>query len=208
MLKRYPQLQSGFIARTETPFVKPKEIEKTAVAQLVNRPPTHTQDDYFYSKAFDLMYEQYLTDATKFNDPCKQAELFGLLKELFSGQGWGQFVRLQENNPNLSNLHVQFMTETTLLLTLVRKQRQASLPTWASLLSNAVEPLTSNFRTVSVKTANGSTLSELLQSCRFLDDLDATLLSWIQNYGLGDLMMACKVIFGRRSIHATKGRPF
>lgn len=208
MLKRYPQLQSGFIARAEDAFVKPKEPEKTVISQLLTRPPTHTQDEYFFSKEFDLLYEAYLTDSSKFNDPRKQVELFGVLKKLFGNQGWASFVSLQENNPNLSHLHVQFMAETTLLLVCCQTQRRASLPTWASLLNNSLEPLTGGFRVSQTKVREQTTFAQMFKDVRFLESLDTTLLSWIQNYGLGDLMMTCKVLFGRRTIHATKGRPF
>ena len=129
MINRYPRLQSGFIARTEEPFVKPKEREPNIIRPLVVRPPNNTQDEYFYSQAFDLLYERYLMDATSFNVPAKQVEMFQILKQLYAGQGWASFVRLQENNPNLSDLHVQFMAETTLMLTFFQERRRASLPT-------------------------------------------------------------------------------
>lgn len=206
MINRYPRLQSGFIARTEEPFVKPKEREPNIIRPLLVRPPNNTQDEYFYSQAFDLLYERYLMDATSFNVPAKQVEMFQILKQLYAGQGWASFVRLQENNPNLSDLHVQFMAETTLMLTFFQERRRASLPTWASLLSNANQPVRAPFRTASTNIRKGLTFAQAFNDYRFLAELDKTLLCWIQTYGLSDLMMATKVIFGRRSIHATRGR--
>lgn len=207
MLKRYPQLQSGFIGKNEEAFVKPREPEFNVVRPLLVRPPNNTQDQYFYSHEFDHVYEQYLIDSTVYNTPRKHSELLQLLKKLFAGQGWSHFVRLQENNPSLSDLHVQFLAETTLLLSQTQQRRKASLPTWASLLSNANQPLTSPFRTSTNRVSGDVTFAQFFASNSRLSELDETLLTWIRNYGLSDLMMSCKVLFGRRSIHATRGRP-
>ena len=206
MIKRYPQLQSGFIGKNEEAFTKPREPEPNVIRPLLNRPPNNTQDEYFYSHEFDHAYEQYLIDSSIYNCPRKHSEILQLLQKLFAGQGWSHFVRLQENNPNLSDLHVQFLAETTLLLSQTQQRRKASLPTWASLLSNANQALTTPFRSSMNRVSGDVTFSQFFSANPALADLDKTLLNWIRAYGLSDLMMTAKVLFGRRSIHATRGR--
>jgi hypothetical protein len=213
MMTRYPLLQSGFINRKDFGLSSDKPAEDHPVRPLLSRPlPTNSQAELFYSPAFEALFKNYIAEPTSFNQVKSQEELFRLVGELFGDQhGWASFVKHQENNPTLSHLHVQFMEEVTQVLTGAASSFKTSLPLWASLLSAANPAAREPFRVdraqVQLMNESKSFGHIFAQSGNiFLHRLGETAACFVGNQGLGQLMLLLKVIYGRRTVHATKGR--
>ena len=212
-MSRYPMLQSGFINRKDFGLSHDKPQEEHVVRSLLQRPTSiNTQSDLFYSPAFEATLKNFIAEPVHFNQVKPQQELFEMVKHLFGDpQGWASFVRLQENNPTLSHLHVQFMEEATQVLIGASNGFKTSLPLWASLLSAANSPAREPFRLDKAKVQlmnESKSFQQLFDQSgnAFLHGLGETVACFVGNQGLGQFMLFLKVIYGRRTVHGTKGR--
>lgn len=198
MLKRFPQLQSGFIASGETLLVKPEKAETSAVGSLIiNNPKTRTQEEFFYSPQIDALVNEVIQDPLRLRSLAFQGKLLQAVGKVFEKQTFCSFVRLQEDNQNLSTSHIVFLEETINIAMGVISQRSVSLQTWASLLSNANQGA-GNFRS--------SEFFRKFQHTPFLNlSLADFFMSWIRNAGYSDVVIALQVLFGRRTLHASYG---
>ncbi len=197
MMKRYPQLQSGFIGVTDNALDKAKTLESTPVATLLNRPPHHTQDDYFYSPEIDRL----ASDA--FGDPNFMANLenheraINLIKALLDNKGLWHFIRLQMENPRFSQVHHDFLVET-LSFIYNGTRRVISLPTWHGMLLATNTPANRGFQLSQSPIRDFADLSAM-------HSFTGTVKQWFEFSTWHDLIFTMQVLFGRRDIGATKG---
>lgn len=201
MLKRFPQLQSGYISSAETMLVKPEKVPPTAVGSLIMAVPTsRTQDEFFYSPQIDALVNEALHDPLKLRTLAFQSKLLETVGKVFEKQSFVSFVRLQEDNQHMSTGHVLFLEETIRVALGMLQQRSTSLQTWASLLSTA-NPSNGDFRS--------STFFKNFQYSPFLNmSLSEFITSWIRHAGYSDLLITLQVLFGRRTLHASYGAKF
>ena len=68
MFKRYPQLQSGYIAPNEEMVVKPEPPHSTPVTGLVNKTVLRTQQDLFYSPVLDKVFNKVIQNPMNLRD--------------------------------------------------------------------------------------------------------------------------------------------
>lgn len=200
-IKRYPQLQSGFLGRADNGLVKLEPMEQTTVGSLLSRPILHSQDDFFYSRSMEVLFNEIIQDPIVTHTLDFQERYLKLLGVLFDKQSFLSFINLQDNNEGLSSQHAKFLTETLRLVNGQIQQRSVSVHTWASLLSKATPQGNFTFRSAKV-------IDEALgPDTRGYRNLDAFILDWIRRVGWSDLAYSMQVIFGRRTIGATVGYP-
>lgn len=198
MITRYPTLQSGFLGYPGEALLKrPEVVPHTPIQMLISPPPHRTQQEYFYSPAFDQFYADIINNPLKLRDFKVQAELFKILGALFDRKGFFNWMRIQEDGENISFLHAQFL-EDTLAAVVINKRRLYEPAQWATMLSAANDPLTKPFRAAQVTERAG---------VRPPDDLTSFLASWVEGPGWSDLLMSMQVIFGRRTLPASYGAP-
>lgn len=201
MLKRYPQLQSGFVSSTENFLEKPRKPELTAMGSLiVNNPKVHTQDEFFYSPSMDDLVNEVIQSPVKLREYDFQAKLLSGIGEAFEKQPFSFFISVQENNVSLSAAHILFLEETVKIALGILKQRTVSVQTWSSLLSSANRDA-GIFR--------ASTFFNKFKETGFLNmSLADFIVSWIREAGYSDLVISMQAIFGRRTLHATYGASY
>ncbi len=197
MLKRYPKLQSGFLSIGEALIIKPEVVEPSPVAVLLSARPTRTQQELFYAPAVDNFVDDLIQTPLVLRNFEKQGEFLETIGKVFEKQSFASFIRLQENNPELSSAHIQFLEETVKVALGLVQQRTISLQTWASMLS-AANPGKGLFRS--------SVLMEEMKDTQFHRmTLGEFVALWLANAGWQDLAISMQVIFGRRSLHASYG---
>lgn len=197
MFKRYPQLQSGYLASNEELVTKPEPPHSTPVTSLVNKTVLRTQQDLFYSPALDKVFNNVIQNPMNLRDLAFLQDVLEKIGKAFGGQSFASFVTLQGENPGISQIHIEFLSETIEVALGLLKQRRVSLETWASLISAANESV-------------GGFKPTLLNN-RFKDygftkmDLAEFVTIWIKNVGWTDFLMSMRVIFGRRTLHGIMG---
>lgn len=197
MFKRYPQLQSGYLAPNEELVTKPEPPHSTPVTSLVNKTVLRTQQDLFYSPALDKVFNNVIQNPMNLRDLAFLQDVLEKIGKAFGGQSFASFVTLQGENPGISQIHIEFLSETIEVALGLLKQRRVSLETWASLISAANESV-------------GGFKPALLNN-RFKDygftkmDLAEFVTIWIKNVGWTDFLMSMRVIFGRRTLHGIMG---
>lgn len=198
MLKRYPQLQSGFVSLTENFLEKPGKPETTPFTNLiVANPKTRTQEEYFYSPLIEELINQALQNPIAIRSFEYQEKLFHGIGELFDRLAFSHFVAVQENNQRFSTTHLMFLEETINIALGLRKQRTISIQSWSSLLSSANRDF-GNFR--------ASQLLSKFENTGFMKmSLADFVSSWVLNAGFSDLIISLQAIFGRRTLHALYG---
>lgn len=197
MLKRYPQLQSGFLASSEKMLIKPIVPPQSAVGSLISGAPTHTQDEFFYCPAIDALVNEALQNPLSLRSYAFQDRLFSTIGEVFEKQSFASFVRLQENDLSSSSSHTLFLEETIRVALGEISQRSISVQTWCSLLSaanqsNEVFRSATLFRKITYSGFVSMTLADFLTA-------------WVRNAGFADLLISMQALFGRRGIHAIYG---
>lgn len=198
MLKRYPQLQSGFVSSTENFIEKPRKVETTAMtALLVNLPKTRSQDDFFYSPAMDDLVNDIIQNPLKLREYNFQAKLISCIGEVFEKQPFSFFISVQENNISLSTAHILFLEETIKLVLGMITQRSISIQTWSSVLSSANRD-SGTFRA-------GSFFTQFKDTGFLKMSLAEFITQWIRVAGYSDLVISMQVIFGRRTLHGAFG---
>ena len=198
MFKRYPQLQSGFLGPTENHLEIPSNPPQSPFGALILQNPTRTQQDLFYSPVIDSLYNEIIQDPLKLRSFDFVGSSLKTIHEVFGKQHFSSFIHLQEENPGISQHHIDFLAETIEIALGYKKQRAVSVQTWASFLSAANKGV-GNFKS-----------AVLLRNFPSLKDFstDGFYLSWIQNQSVSDVIVTTHAIFGRRSVHAVQGGTF
>lgn len=197
MLKRFPQLQSGFVCATEDLVDKPIKDEKSAIASLLAGTPTRTQEEFFYSPVAENLINEILQNPLSLRTFEFQEKVLELTSKLFEKQPFTFFIHLQEDSKGMSASHILFMEETIKIALGLIEQRSVSLQTWGSILSSANTAI-GGFR--------ASTIVNKFKYTGFTSmSLADFILSWIRNAGYSDLIITLQVIFGRRTLHGSFG---
>lgn len=197
MFKRYPQLQSGYIAPNEEMVVKPEPPHSTPVTGLVNKTVLRTQQDLFYSPVLDKVFNKVIQNPMNLRDLAFLQDALEKIGKAFGGQPFASFITLQGENPSISQIHIEFLSETIEIALGLLKERRVSLETWASLISAANESV-GGFKPI--------LLNNQFKDYGFTKmDLGDFVAAWIRNAGWTDLLMSMRVIFGRRTLHGIMG---
>lgn len=200
-ITRYPQLQSGFLGRTDEGLTKTEAAVVTPVAALLVRAPLRTQDAFFYSRPLELLFNEMVQDPVVTHTLDFQERYLRLLGVLFDKQSFLSFIALQDKNAGLSSQHAKFIVETLRLVSGQIKQRSISIHTWASLLSKSSVQGNFTFRSADIvnEALGGDT--------RGYRNLDAFITDWIRRAGWADMAYGMQVIFGRRTVGEISGYP-
>lgn len=197
MLKRYPQLQSGFIGVCDNALDKAKPLETSIVSNLVNKQPHHTQDDYFYAPEIDRLASDAFGDPNFMTKLENHERAINLIGALLDNKGLWHFIRLQMENPRFSQVHHDFLVET-LGFIYHGKRRVISLPTWHGMLLASNTPSNRSFQ------LSQSPVKDFADFTAF-QTLAGTIQQWFMYSTWHDLIFTMQVIYGRRDIGATKG---
>lgn len=201
MLKRFPQLQSGFVAHGENLIEKITPPRDTPAKALLSHQPSHTQDDYFFSPAMDDLVNEAIQNPLSLRDFKFQQKLLEAAGRLFDKQSFVAFMRLQEKNPEMSSSHALFLEETIRVAVGLQQQRTVSLQSWASMLSTA------NASAIKPYRVSESLVSIFGTTTPFgMNSLEQFLTNWIRYAGYHDFIISMQVLFGRRSLHASFGQ--
>ena len=194
MLKRFPQLQSGFLSPSEEIVIKPTLTPQTPYNTILRQQPTRQQQDMFYSPQVDMLVREMMNTPMCLRDFDWQEKAFSTIAKALGNAKWGNFIRVQTDCPSMSTTHVHFLEETTEIVIGARTERLTTLELMSSLLSAANKPM-GGFRP--------SEFGRKFYSSGVLDwPLDEFLVKWVQNAGFHDLILSMQVIFGRRGMHA------
>ena len=197
VFKRYPQLQSGFLAPSEDMVEKPVMAPTTPASTLLNRTPQRSQQDLFYNPAIDKVVNDIIQDPIKLRDVQFQQEVLQIIGKSFAGRNFASFVSLQVENPGISQMHIEFLRETVQMVTGQIKERRVSLDTWGSMIS-AANPSVGGFNPGAFNTEFKHTSYGSMELSHFV-------VEWIRKAGWTDMILSCRVIFGRRTLHGVMG---
>jgi hypothetical protein len=197
MFKRYPQLQSGFLAPSESMVKKPEPIPTTPASSLLNRQPTRTQQDLFYVPELDDLLNTIIQRPILLRDFEFQEKILETIGKAFNGMSFASFVTLQAENPAVSQVHIDFLDETIACVLGLKENRNISVSTWSSVISAANPPHGGFKPTVMNNKYNEYKFTQMT--------LGVFMLLWIKRLGYSDLLLSMQTIFGRRSLHGIMG---
>ena len=196
MFKRYPQLQSGFLAPSEEMVVIPEAPPTTPAASLLNRVPTRSQQDLFYMPKVDEVVNEAIQSPLKLRDFGFQEKVLSVIGKAFANQNFWAFMKLQQENPGLSQVHIDFLAETVKVV-IFGQERTVTLQTWASVIS-AANPSVGGFKAHQLAKEINSPLLQTMTLGDFVAE-------WIATKGYSDLLLSMQVLFGRRGLHGSQG---
>lgn len=197
MFKRFPQLQSGFLAPSEQIIEKPVTPPSTPMTSLMTQQPVRSNQDLFYVPAIDAIVDSILRDPFVLRDFSFQAKVFNTIGKAFGGGSFASFIRIQGENPSLSSSHIEFMKETVLLVDGAISQRTVGVDTWATVLS-ASNPSNGGFKPTAFFSSMAGSRTLEMKLSEFLTE-------WVRVVGYTDMLLSMRVIFGRRGLHAIQG---
>lgn len=197
MFKRYPQLQSGFLAPSETMVEKPEPLPTTPASSLLNRRPTRTQQELFYVPELDKLLSDMIQRPILVKDLEFQEKLLETVGKAFAGMSFSGFISLQAENPGISQVHLDFLDETVSCVLGLREQRNVSVTTWSSVIS-AANPPSGGFKP-------GQFNNKYQDQGFGRLSLGEFMVLWIRRLGYSDLMLSMQTIFGQRSLHGIYG---
>ena len=197
MYKRYPQLQSGFLAPSETMVEKPEPMPTTPASSLLNRRPTRSQQDLFYVPELDSLLNSIIQRPILLRDFEFQEKVLMTIGKAFNGMSFSAFVSMQADNAGISQVHLDFLEETISCVLGEKPNRNISVSTWSSVISAANPPM-GGFKP-------GSFYQRFNHYGFGSMDLGAFVALWIKRLGYSDLLLSMQAIFGRRSLHAIVG---
>ena len=200
-ITRYPQLQSGFLGRSDAGLNKVDPVAPSPTGSLLYRAPIRTQDAFFYSRPLEVLFNEMIQDPVVTHGLDFQQRYLHLVGILFDKQSFLSFISLQDKNPGLSSQHAKFLVETLRLVSGQIKQRSISVHTWASILSKSSIQGNYVFRSADVIAEALGTGSKDFRS------LDEFIVSWIRTAGWSDMAYGMQVIFGRRTVGEISGYP-
>lgn len=194
MLKRFPQLQSGFLSPSEEIVIKPAMPPQTPYNTVLRQQPTRQQQDLFYAPQVDMLVREMMNTPMCLRDFEWQEKAFSVIAKALGNGKWGNFIRVQTDCPSMSSTHVHFLEETTEMVIGIRSERLTTLELMSTLLSAANKPM-GGFRPTE--------FSRKYADYGVFDwSLDMFLVNWVQKVGFHDMILSMQVIFGRRGMHA------
>lgn len=198
-MNKLPILQSGFITYNEENLVNAAIIKDPFTDIALNKDHLKSKNIFFYSELVTDLYKKWCANPAILKDTTIREQIIKAAKIHFSLIGARlnsieKWIRLQNESPFLSQLHVQFLNET-LIYVLFDLKRTIETPQWIRLLDGRN----------SVKNAEITTdkfFSNVNNDASFISKINLSdfLTEWLcRDKGFEDLLLSLYVIFGSRS---------
>jgi hypothetical protein len=196
-------LQSGFVAVSSKHLAKSDKSSFTRLnidTMLFSVPKERIYDPNSYCSVVNDLYRRWLGNPLIIKDPKFEDAIVRAAKEAFGLTSIFDWFRLQDNAPNLSPLHTEFLKQT--LLYVAASKRQVPNVTWISLLEqDDAKPRNMNvtFDPSAYFTMSDSDWSNPNMITHLPMDIHSFLGRWIsKNGGCGDLLTSLQIIFGEK----------
>ncbi len=192
MTERYPILQSGFIAASETGLSVHKTETDIVLDYTLSKTHLKNINNYFFSKDITAIHKAWHADQallTKFDfrekilKEAKQAFAF------LTGLSFQKWLQLQIDKESVTDMHMTFLNETIGFI--FGKTRTMSVHQWFSLLE---AKSTNNHADIKLDTQGLGIDAAAIYS------LEKVIQLWVSRpNGFEDLLSCLNVIFGERT---------
>ena len=144
----------------------------------------------------DEIVNEAIQSPLKLRDFDFQEKILSIVGKAFASQNFWAFIKLQQENPGLSQIHIDFLAETVKVV-IFNQERTVSMQTWASVIS-AANPSAGGFKAHQlVKDINCYQIQTMT--------LGDFISQWVAKKGYSDLLLSMQVLFGRRGLHGSQG---
>ena len=203
MANAYPILQSGFISGVDERLSKPDTEANLMNDYMLVSPHLKVNNPFFFSKDVCKLFSDWFGDPSIMNQFEFRAQVLkeamwwfsiGDRKEINLKGNFLQWLKLQENNPTVSDLHMQFLNDTIDFI--LTGKRSLTVWQWYSLIKADTTSLQAKPTTFAAK--------RLTENYRGLFDNESIVQQWVsQPYGYEDLITTLFVILGERTAITT-----
>ena len=193
----YPKLQSGFIASDDKRLSKPDSEADLMADYILLATHLKVNNPYFFSKELTTMFYQWKAKPEVMRVFSFREQVLTMAKSLFSftaGSSLVNWLKLQEDKPTVSEMHIKFLIET--LNFILGYDRNLACFQWFSLLSADSTTLPAK-----TKISNDKNFIDHKADLFIFDD---ALQLWVSKpHGFEDLLMTMMIIFGERTAITT-----
>lgn len=203
MANAFPILQSGFISGVDERLSKPDTEANLINDYILLRPDLKVNNPYFFSKDIGQLFSDWFGNPSLMNNFEFRAQVLkeamwwfsiGDRKEANLKGNFLQWLKLQENNPTVSELHMQFLRDTISFI--LTGQRDLTVWQWFPLIK-------ADTTTLQAKPASAASL---FMTQRYMEvfDNESIVQKWVsQKFGYEDLLTTLFIVLGERTAITT-----
>lgn len=196
MSERYPILQSGFIASSESGLSVHKTETDIVLDYTLGKTHLKNINNYFFSKDITALHKAWHGDQSLLTKFEFREKILKEAKQAFAfltGTSFQKWVQLQVDKESVTDMHMHFLNETIGFI--FGKTRTMTVHQWYSLLEARS---TNNHSDISLNINNLGIDSSSIYS------LEKVIQLWVSRKdGFEDLLNSLFVIFGERTAITT-----